>query len=67
MKIIQITPGSGDAFYCENCLRDAWLVQALRRLGHDAILAPLYLPVRLDVPPPDSPPPRAGFFGGFLL
>lgn len=64
MKIIQITPGSGDAFYCENCLRDAWLVQALRRLGHDAILAPLYLPVRLDVPPPDPAHPIPIFFGG---
>lgn len=64
MKIIQITPGSGDTFYCENCLRDAWLVQALRRRGHDAILAPLYLPVRLDLPP--STPSRSTriFFGG---
>jgi glycosyltransferase involved in cell wall biosynthesis len=64
MKIIQITPGSGDSFYCENCLRDAWLVQALRRLGHDAILAPLYLPVRLDLPPADPTRSTPIFFGG---
>ena len=64
MKIIQITPGSGDAFYCENCLRDAWLVQALRRLGHDAILAPLYLPVQMDLPPDGAFRPASIFFGG---
>ncbi len=22
MRIVQITPGSGESFYCENCLRD---------------------------------------------
>jgi len=26
MRIVQITPGSGDNFYCENCLRDLALV-----------------------------------------
>jgi len=48
MKIIQITPGSGDNFYCENCLRDAAIVQAWRRLGHDALIVPLYLPLQMD-------------------
>ena len=28
MRIVQICPGSGDNFYCENCLRDAALVKA---------------------------------------
>jgi len=32
MRIVQITPGSGDSFYCENCLRDAGLVTAMERL-----------------------------------
>ena len=44
MKIVQIIPGSGDNFYCENCLRDMEMVHALRRLGHDVMIVPLYLP-----------------------
>lgn len=43
MRIIQVTPGSGDSFYCENCLRDLAAVKALRRAGHDALTVPLYL------------------------
>jgi len=34
--------------YCGNCLRDNGLVAALRKLGHQALLAPLYLPLTLD-------------------
>ncbi len=45
MKIIQIVPGSGNAFYCQNCLRDVAMVQALRALGHDVVLVPMYLPL----------------------
>ncbi len=44
MRIVQLTPGSGDTFYCENCLRDRAIVRALRRRGHDALMVPLYLP-----------------------
>jgi glycosyltransferase involved in cell wall biosynthesis len=62
MKIIQITPGSGDNFYCENCLRDNLIVQTLRKLGHDAILVPLYLPPGLEDTGKDNPTPI--FFGG---
>jgi glycosyltransferase involved in cell wall biosynthesis len=47
MRIIQITPGSGDNFYCENCLRDIALVRALRKLGHDVLMIPLYLPLQI--------------------
>jgi len=47
MKIIQITPGSGDNFYCENCLRDLEMVKALRSQGHDVLLVPLYLPLQI--------------------
>src|SRR3990172_4343879 len=46
MRIVQITPGSGGGFYCENCLRDIALVRAMRKLGHDVIMAPLYLPLQ---------------------
>jgi glycosyltransferase involved in cell wall biosynthesis len=46
MRIVQITPGSGDNFYCENCLRDIALVKTLRKLGHDVLMVPLYLPLQ---------------------
>ncbi len=45
MKIVQLIPGSGDAFYCENCLRDANLSRALHKQGHDIHRLPLYLPI----------------------
>jgi len=45
MRFAQLSGGSGDTFYCENCLRDAALVRALRRAGHEAVTVPLYLPL----------------------
>jgi glycosyltransferase involved in cell wall biosynthesis len=62
MKIVQICPSAGDSFYCENCLRDAALVRALRRLGHDVLMVPLYLPLAADKTEPLSNAPI--FFGG---
>ncbi len=62
MRIVQICPGSGDNFYCENCLRDAALVKAMRRLGHDVLMVPLYLPLQTDKIEPLSNAPL--FFGG---
>jgi glycosyltransferase involved in cell wall biosynthesis len=47
MNFVQLTPGAG-GMYCGNCLRDNALVGALRRLGHDALMVPLYLPLTLD-------------------
>ena len=47
MKVVQLTPGTG-TFYCGSCMRDNALVTGLRELGHDAVLVPLYLPVRVD-------------------
>jgi glycosyltransferase involved in cell wall biosynthesis len=47
LRIVQITPGAGKMF-CGGCLRDNALVTALRKLGHDAVMAPLYLPLTLD-------------------
>ncbi|MCX7887900.1 MAG: glycosyltransferase family 4 protein, partial [Verrucomicrobiae bacterium] len=44
MRILQLTPGTG-AFYCGGCLRDAALVRALRRRGHEVLLVPLYMPL----------------------
>ncbi len=34
--------------YCGGCLHDSVLVATLNKLGHDAIILPLYLPLKLD-------------------
>lgn len=34
--------------YCGNCFRDNALVAQLRRMGHHALMVPLYLPLTLD-------------------
>ncbi len=47
MNIVQITPGAG-GMYCGNCFRDNALVAQLRRMGHHALMVPLYLPLTLD-------------------
>ena len=47
MEILQLTPGAG-AMYCGNCLRDNALVAALRTMGHQVLMVPLYLPLTLD-------------------
>jgi len=62
MRIVQITPGAGTNFYCENCLRDNALVLELRRMGHDALMVPLYLPLAADGS--DSTRGMPIFFGG---
>lgn len=61
MRIVQLTPGAG-AMYCGNCLRDNALVTAYRRLGHDALMVPLYLPLTLDEVDASAGVPI--FFGG---
>ncbi len=62
MKVVHIIPGSGGTFYCQNCMRDSALVQALRRAGVDAVMVPMYLPMFTDGDPvPDDTPV---FFGG---
>ncbi|PWU11631.1 MAG: glycosyl transferase group 1 [Verrucomicrobia bacterium] len=47
MKIFHLTPGAG-TMYCGACLRDNALVAALRKLGHEVLMIPLYLPLTLD-------------------
>jgi len=62
MRIIQLTPGSGDNFYCENCLRDLSLVRAFQRADHEITMVPMYLPIN---PGPQPFPSQAPiFFGG---
>ena len=62
MRVVHIVPGSGGTFYCENCMRDAGLVRALRAQGHDVIMVPMYLPMFTDGSDPSSDTPV--FFGG---
>lgn len=61
MHIVQITPGAG-AMYCGNCLRDNSVVAALRGMGHQVLMLPLYLPLTLDEPDQSANAPI--FFGG---
>ncbi len=62
MKIVQVIPGSGDNFYCENCVRDNGLVRALLKAGHDVVVVPVYLPQKIDKL--DEVPDAPVFFGG---
>lgn len=48
--------------YCGNCLRDNALVRALRKMGHDVLMVPLYLPLTLDEKDESAGTPI--FFGG---
>ena len=61
MKLLFLTPGTG-SYYCGVCMRDNALAKELSRMGHDAVLLPLYLPLTLDesAASPDAPV----FFGG---
>jgi len=61
MNIVQLTPGAGGMF-CGNCFHDNTLVAALRGLGHDALLLPLYLPLNVDEDDQSAGQPI--FFGG---
>src|SRR5215831_5692561 len=61
MRIVQITPGAG-GMYCGVCARDNALVAALRKLGHEVVMVPLYLPFTLDEPDQSADVPI--FFSG---
>lgn len=61
MNIVQITPGAG-GMYCGNCFRDNALVAELRKLGHQTLMVPLYLPMTLDEEDQSGGTPT--FFGG---
>jgi len=49
MKITLLVPGTG-SFYCGSCLRDHALASALRGIGHEVDVVPLYLPLYLEEP-----------------
>jgi glycosyltransferase involved in cell wall biosynthesis len=61
VNIVQLTPGAGGMF-CGNCFHDNTLVTALRELGHDATMLPLYLPIHVDEDDQSAGQPI--FFGG---
>ncbi|MHC4573348.1 MAG: glycosyltransferase family 4 protein [Planctomycetota bacterium] len=62
MRIVQVTPGTGGNFYCDNCLRDVALVRALQKQGHDVLMMPMYLPVQIEGE--ETPGDAPIFFGG---
>jgi len=61
VNLVHFTPGAG-AMYCGGCLRDNALVAALRKLGHQVTMVPLYLPLTLDEADQSAGMPV--FFGG---
>ena len=48
--------------YCGGCFRDNALVAALRKLEHEVMMVPLYLPLTLDEPDQSEGVPT--FFSG---
>lgn len=63
MRILSITAGAA-GMYCGSCLRDNALAAALRALGHDVVLLPLYTPTLTDEP--NLSEPRV-LFGGISV
>jgi hypothetical protein len=61
VNIVMIVPGVSQGGYCENCLRDATLLRAFGKMGHEVITVPLYLPFQTDMRQGDFSPI---FFGG---
>ena len=61
MNIVLLTPGTG-SYHCGVCMRDNALAKELIRLGHHAVMLPMYLPLTLDesAASPETPI----FFGG---
>jgi len=49
MRIVHLVAGAG-SMYCGSCLHGNTLAAALRSLGEDVLLVPLYTPLRTDEP-----------------
>lgn len=47
MKIVHLTAGAGP-MYCGSCMHGNTLASALRTLGEDVVLVPVYTPLRTD-------------------
>ena len=47
MKYAYIATGAAN-MYCGSCMRDNTLVSAMKTLGHDVVMLPMYTPLRVD-------------------
>jgi len=47
MRIVHLTAGTG-SYFCGTCMRDHALIAGLKRLGHDVLIVPMYLPPVLE-------------------
>ena len=66
MKIALFTPGTGH-YHCGSCLRDGSLAAALRTIGVEVRMVPLYLPMVLEGDSPDlDEPVRMGGINVYL-
>jgi glycosyltransferase involved in cell wall biosynthesis len=58
---IAILAAGAAGMYCGSCIRDNQLALALKRLGHDVVMIPLYTPVKTDV---ENASINTVFYGG---
>ena len=63
VKIAYIAAGAA-GMYCGNCLRDHALALAVRALGEEMVLAPIYTPLRTDLPQGEETRNGPVFFNG---
>src|SRR5258705_5831629 len=49
LRIAVLAAGAA-GMYCGSCIRDNALAMALKRMGHDCVMIPLYTPVKADTP-----------------
>lgn len=63
MRIAYITAGAA-GMYCGNCLRDHALARALRGLGEEVTLVPIYTPLQTDLEPGQEVRRGPVFFNG---
>ena len=60
MRYAYLATGAAN-MYCGSCMRDNTLVAAMKSLGHDACMIPMYTPLRVDE---DSVSENHVFYGG---
>jgi glycosyltransferase involved in cell wall biosynthesis len=60
LRIAVLAAGAA-GMYCGSCIRDNALAMALKRMGHDCVMIPLYTPVKTDT---ESAAIGTVFYGG---
>lgn len=60
MKVAYIATGAAN-MYCGSCMRDNTLVAAMKTMGHDVVMLPMYTPLRVDE---ESVSEKHVFYGG---